>query len=101
MTFFNPKFNQIRMEIANFWPLFGIYNPQNVLGIVKLIKQPFSIQNSETTYSQPFKPISAVLYFLPKLGFIDLNHRMPNCTTVVQTASDLFEPEIRLNSPKK
>ena len=30
-----------------------------------------------------------------------LNRRMPNCTTVVQTASDLFEPEIRLNSPKK
>ena len=29
------------------------------------------------------------------------NRRMPNCTTVVQTASDLFEPEIRLNSPKK
>ena len=26
---------------------------------------------------------------------------MPNRTTVVQTASDLFEPEIRLNSPKK
>ena len=25
---------------------------------------------------------------------------MPNCTTVIQTASDLFEPEIRLNSPK-
>ena len=29
------------------------------------------------------------------------NRRMPNCTTVVQTSSDLFEPEIRLNSPKK
>ena len=26
-----------------------------------------------------------------------LNRRMPNCTTVVQTASDLFEPEIRKN----
>ena len=25
---------------------------------------------------------------------------MPNCTTVVQTASDLFKPEIRLNSSK-
>ena len=23
-----------------------------------------------------------------------LNRRMPNCTTVLQTASDLFEPEI-------
>ena len=30
-----------------------------------------------------------------------INRRMPNCTTVVQTAGDLFEPEIRLNSPKK
>ena len=29
------------------------------------------------------------------------NRRMPNCTTVVQTASDHFETEIRLNSPKK
>ena len=33
--------------------------------------------------------------------FISLNRRMPNCTTVVQTASNLFEHEIRLNSPKK
>ena len=24
MTFLNPKFNQIRMEIANFWLLFGL-----------------------------------------------------------------------------
>ena len=30
-----------------------------------------------------------------------INRRMPNCTTVVQTASDLFEHEIRLNLPKK
>ena len=30
-----------------------------------------------------------------------LNRRMPNCTTVVQTAGDLIEPEIRLNSPKE
>ena len=30
-----------------------------------------------------------------------INRRMPNCTTVVQTASALFEPEIRLNLPKK
>ena len=37
MTFFNTKFNQIRPEIANFWPLFVLYNPQNVLGIVQLI----------------------------------------------------------------
>ena len=29
------------------------------------------------------------------------NRRMPNCTTVVQTESDLFEPEIQQNSPKK
>ena len=29
-----------------------------------------------------------------------INRRMPNCTTVVQTASALFEPEIRLNLPK-
>ena len=29
------------------------------------------------------------------------NCRMPNCTTVVQTASDLLEPEIQPNSPKK
>ena len=33
--------------------------------------------------------------------FIQFNRRMPYCTTVVQTANDLFEPEIRLNSPKK
>ena len=26
---------------------------------------------------------------------------MPNCTTVVQTANDLFETEIQPNSPKK
>ena len=31
----------------------------------------------------------------------ELNRRMPNCTTVVQTANDLCEPEIRLNSLKK
>ena len=31
----------------------------------------------------------------------ELNRRMPNCTTVVQTASDLIEHEIRRNSPKK
>ena len=30
-----------------------------------------------------------------------VNRRMPNCTTVVQTAGDLFDPEIQLNSPKK
>ena len=30
-----------------------------------------------------------------------LNRRMPNCTTVVQTAGAFFEPEIGLNSPKK
>ena len=27
-----------------------------------------------------------------------LNRRMPNCTIVVQTAGDLFEPEIRLKN---
>ena len=36
VTFLNPKFNQIPMEIANFLLLFGPYNPQNVLGIVQL-----------------------------------------------------------------
>ena len=30
--------------------------------------------------------------------FLLLNRRMPNCNTVLQTASDLFEPEIRQNS---
>ena len=32
---------------------------------------------------------------------ININRRMPNCTSVVQTASDLFKPEIRPNLPKK
>ena len=32
---------------------------------------------------------------------IFFNRRMPNCNTVVQTASDLFELEIGLNSLKK
>ena len=30
-----------------------------------------------------------------------INRRMPTVTTVVQTANELFEPEIRLNSPEK
>ena len=34
-------------------------------------------------------------------NFNPLNRRMPNCTTVVQTEHDLFEPETQLNSPKK
>ena len=29
------------------------------------------------------------------------NRRMPNCATVVETANNICEPEIRLNSPKK
>ena len=35
------------------------------------------------------------------LGTISLNRRMPNCTTVVQTANYFYKPEIRLNSPNK
>ena len=38
VTFLNPKFNQIRLEIANFWLFFGLSNHRNVLGIVQLIK---------------------------------------------------------------
>ena len=34
-------------------------------------------------------------------GHMCINRRMPNCTTVVQTASDLFKQAIRLNSPKE
>ena len=37
----------------------------------------------------------------PETSSLTFNRRMPNCTTVVQTASDLFEREIQLNSPKK
>ena len=34
-----------------------------------------------------------------QLNTCTLNRRMPNCTTVVQTANNLFEPKIGLNSP--
>ena len=36
-----------------------------------------------------------------QLNTCTLNRRMPNCTTVVQTANNLFEPKIGLNSPKR
>ena len=36
-----------------------------------------------------------------KLFLMINNRRMPNCTTVVQTANYLFQPKIGLNSPKK
>ena len=33
MTFFNTKFYQICPKIATIWPLFGLQNPQKLLGI--------------------------------------------------------------------
>ena len=41
------------------------------------------------------------VFFSYDLRLHIIKRRMPNCTTVVQTASDLLEHEIRLSSPKK
>ena len=52
-----------------------------------------------------FCKLTPVLLTIYLQSFVQIkqpfNRRMPNFTTVVQTASDLFEREIRLNSPKK
>ena len=38
-----------------------------------LVKQLFSLQNSKTTYSPLFKPVSTVFHFSHKLGRLCLN----------------------------
>ena len=47
-----------------------------------------------------YLPISLLNYSDPSSD-IYFNRRIPNCTTVVERAGHLIEPEIRLNSPKK
>ena len=54
--------------------IFSDSNPSNfIICKFKHFKKPFSLQNSKTTYSVPFKPISTVFHFLIKLVSIGLN----------------------------
>ena len=83
---------KLKILFLNIWEL--IFDKRRGLRPLLLLKM---LRWSELIF---YGTMTGTIFNSLLVEFLLLNRRMPNCTTVLQTASDLYEPEIRLNSPK-